>query len=74
MKDKPKLERIEYGKDFRDDVPGYFPVLSILSDGKNFFINISESLIPFFTQEVIDKMAFILTDGIYRVRPDLRRQ
>lgn len=74
MKDKPQFGGMHPGKDFRDDTPGLFTVVAIRSDGQNFFIDISEMCIPSFTPEVLEKLQYVLTDAIYRVRPDLRKQ
>ena len=74
MKDKPRFKGEFVHGHFDDGKPGYFTVVVISSDGKNFSIEFGESLIPHFTNEVLEKMKFILEDGMYRIRPDLRRQ
>ena len=71
MKDKPKFSNMHTGR-FTDDIPNYFTVVTIKSDGQNFFIEVSEQCIPAFTKEVLDKMHYILSDAIYRLRPDLK--
>jgi len=74
VSEKPKFGYISYNRTFADDIPGAFPVIRIQSDGKDFFIDISEGCIPYLTSEVIEKLQFVLTDALYRVRPDLRKQ
>ena len=74
MTEKPKLGGMYKDRDFRDQLPGFFPVIQLSSDGRDFNVDVAEWLIDYFTPEVVERMQYILTDAIYRVRPDLRKQ